>query len=354
MKGSASSYLEAVVIPTRQAEIDVIERNIDLWALPEFAPANDQTSQKPRLIFSFSDKKSQVEEDRILRRLTSKEMDRYFRSFEFIYLGLSGLDNIYSRSNTGPVGQAGYKAGPNNQFFRTLRALRSEPGALFYMETDCVPIRANWINAIDKVLAGHESAYVIGSVYRGRASLPLRILRHINGNAIYRADVEGFYPFLDVWEERLFDLIQKGHTNLAYDNLIETDIYLSARNHVSESPFWEIIHRLQYSDIIYNVSAKSDIYRIDKSYVSNIIEEKPETFFIHGALFARAVKDLFSSNRERVPKNLLITNEACDDNDGSKLGGIKRRISQSLRDCADWLETRDVKRDILRRLTTWQ
>ena len=123
-------------------------------------------------------------------------MDRFFRGVFFEYLDLTGDRDIYERDYKKPVGETGFKAGPNNQFFETMRRVSGYGKYSFLMETDCLPIRRGWLSRLQDIVAGSEPFWILGSAYRGQNQLSKTYLRHINGNAVYASGVPDFQEFL--------------------------------------------------------------------------------------------------------------------------------------------------------------
>lgn len=158
---------------------------------------------------------------------THPELQRSFAGFSAVSAGLRGDKDIYERDPHSPKGAYGARAGPNFLFLSTLREAAPFSGFTLQVELDCLPVQAGWIEATQRVIDRHPSAWVIGSIYAGSDALHPDIQSHMNGNAIYRTGSARFQAFLsEVWLPRL---IRHSATRryLAYDCWWSLERYLA-------------------------------------------------------------------------------------------------------------------------------
>lgn len=344
------SSLDAIVVPTRSAELPLILRNMTLWSYPEFTPSLQISDSKPDLIFLFNNDEATTHEKDITYTYNKYNLCRFFNNIRFIYLSLRGLDDLYSRDERGPVGPQGYKAGPNNQFFKGMEALSHLGGAIFYMETDCIPIRPGWLDAAQKTLADHHNALVIGAIYRGRTNLSQSLQRHINGNAIYNIGNPEFQDFVNQWKHWNTALVKNGCSGLAYDTTIETVFSMASEDNDSRFFLINYAGRLHYTDLIYNISSADDCYDVNPLIVKFTRQNAPNTHFMHGALFAKAVERLLMENDTIHPDSMIVDTRPAPKTliTRSFLTKSKWRIAGYLRKSADWLVRNNVKRSLIK------
>ena len=285
--------LGAVVVPAVASSKAQVVANLEFWARPEAAPTLWPRAGKPDLIFAFNNgETADALEPAVSAAFAAGNLERYFRALLFERLELSGEADLYQTDYTKPVGVQGYKAGPNNQFFETMRRVRNVGRYVFYMEPDCVPIRSDWLGQLMDRLEG-EDAWIIGSVYRGRGTISRRVMRHLNGNAIYAVGDPAFQEFLSDLESRLAGLLAVD-PRYAYDLVLELlftgaspDAKASEEEHALWRLFQRIAHRVRATDFIQNVSARLDVQEPDPALLDNVRAESPETYVIHNSPLAR-------------------------------------------------------------------
>jgi hypothetical protein len=290
--------LGAVVVPAVASAGDQIVANLALWAQPDAAPMLWPRPAKPDIIFSFNNQETAAAlEPAISDAFAALRLDRYFKTLRFERLDLVGEADLYQRDYTKPAGPGGHKAGPNNQFFETMRRVRDVGRYVFFMEPDCVPIRSDWLGQLIDRLEG-EDAWIIGSVYRGRGTLDRRFMRHLNGNAIYAVGDPAFQEFLADLERRLAALLAED-PRYAYDLALEilfTGASCEARATEDERSLWRyfqaIAHRFQPTDFIQNIAARIDIEEPDPSLLDTVRAESPGTYVIHNSILARTLTGL--------------------------------------------------------------
>ena len=287
--------LGAVVVPCVASSKAQILASLEFWAQPEAAPVLWPRRYKPDLIFSFNnDETGDALEPAISNAFAAGTFSRHFGTVGFERLDLRGDADIYETDYTKPVGPQGYKAGPNNQFFETMRRVGGTGRYVFYMEPDSVPIRPDWLGYLMDRLE-HADGWIIGSVYRGRGTLNRRIMRHLNGNAVYAVGDAAFQDFLVDLQARLVDLVLK-EPWIAYDVALEmlfTDASSEAGATEEERALWHyfqpIAHRFQATDYIQNISARIDVQEPDPALLADVRADSPGTYVIHNSPLARTL-----------------------------------------------------------------
>lgn len=287
--------LGAVVVPSVASSQAQILANLAYWAQPEAAPMLWPRAHKPDLIFSFNNAAStEALWPSISEAFATHGLRRYFAALRFEQLELVGEADLYQTDYSRPAGAQGHKAGPNNQFFETMRRVRDVGRYVFYMEPDCVPIRPDWLGQLLDRLE-RSDAWIVGSVYRGRGTLDRRFMRHLNGNAIYAVGDAEFQEFLVDLEARLAGLLAED-PRYAYDLALEvliTGASCDAMATDDERALWHyfqpIAHRFQATDFIQNISARIDIQEPDPSLLQTVRGDSPATYVIHNSVLARAM-----------------------------------------------------------------
>ncbi|MCE9649655.1 MAG: hypothetical protein K8R18_08535 [Parvibaculum sp.] len=309
---SGENRLGAVAVPTNEREREQILANLHLWSQPEFLPyVEPAPEEKPELIFIFNNESARHLSGDIRSSFEGYGLGRFFSGVRFEYLDLTGDRDSYDRDYKEKITDEGYKAGPNNQFFMAMRLLRNSGYYAFLMETDCVPIRSDWLRNLTEMVKTAEPFWIMGSAYRGKSEIDSRFARHINGNAVYAVGDRKFQAFLsEKWESWLREAIRigvkeaatwrrrwfrraarRGDARLAYDCALE--FVMSGDLGNPRSAAWRdwqsIAHRLRYTGFIQNLSGKEDIEVFTLATIEQIRSDHPETFIIHSKAAASAM-----------------------------------------------------------------
>ena len=216
--------LAAVVVPTNRHEVPAIFENFRIWNDPAYAPLTDAQMHgqgiRPLLAFVFND--ARTDESDIRTAFDLHGMERYFSGLDITYLDLTGARDRYERDYNRDVGDEGFKAGPNNQFFLTMREAARFGTYVFQMETNCVPLAPGWVGAIDNAVRQAGPFWILGTRYYGVHPLEPAYVNHLNGNAIYAAGDDDFQTFLNsYWEPWTRKLVAGKDRRLAHDCILE-------------------------------------------------------------------------------------------------------------------------------------
>jgi len=118
-------------------------------------------------------------------------------SIRRIETGIPPGEDLYNPAEAGSNRM--WVNGPNLQFLNSIEAIQAEEGGSFdyvvLMESDVIPVRHFWLDILlNEISLESESAggfAIIGSKFAGtawdsfRSNLPLALLNHMNGNAVY-------------------------------------------------------------------------------------------------------------------------------------------------------------------------
>lgn len=139
-----NASLSAIFISFTKGDLHPLEQNLSRWGQNEFAPFSETPAESTIELHFAMNGSVDIEAKACLKDAFYKaRLDRFFKGPSFHYSNLSGLDDQYMRVADGDVGLAGYKAGPNNQFFDIIQKFSKGMSHILLMEPDTVLIRAN-------------------------------------------------------------------------------------------------------------------------------------------------------------------------------------------------------------------
>ena len=311
--------LGAVIVPLTMAEQDQVLDNLWLWSQPAFFPfLGSIPVRRPDIVFVCNNTKAASFEPKV-RALLAEEprLRACFDNVRFVTLDLSGDADLYRRENNGPKASQGYRAGPNNVFFGALDAVREHWGHSLYMETDCVPIRPDWLGQINRHLKGAEPAWVTGSIYRGADALGPREKRHINGNALYATADPDFQAFVDtVWRPKLAEIVAE-RPELPFDCVIEALYELADARLGDADESWGLLrnvsHKFRYSALIPNLTSEDGTLHMLANQVADLLHTSPDSCIVHTRKLADLAGALRTSgSRPCMTELLAILRETAD------------------------------------------
>jgi hypothetical protein len=311
--------LGAIIVPLTAGEQDQALDNLWLWAQPAFSPfLGAAPKRRPDLVFVCNNAAAAACEKRVRAFLTNEPVLRdCFDQVRFVTLDLSGDADIYRRENHGPRTSQGFRAGPNNLFFAAMDAVRGHWGHALYIETDCVPIRPDWLGQINRHLQGAEPAWVTGSIYRGFDALGPREKRHINGNAIYATSDPAFQQFIDtVWRPRLAELVVE-HPEMPFDCVIEALYEKADGRQGDDDADWRLMraisHKFRYSALIPNLTGDTASLHMLADQLQELIGASPESCIVHARRLAALIAPLRDSgSKPSIIELLALLREAAD------------------------------------------
>ncbi len=283
--------LSSLVIPATIAEIDLIEENFKLWDLPYLLPSiYPELTTKPDLILIFSSYNNDYITQRVLDAFKNTSFVKdCFACISIQYLCLAEELDYYERDYSKTVNGLGFKSGPNEMFFRIINSFTSSSGFILYMESDCIPLRQGWLDAIRELAENDYESWVIGSYYQGISTLSYHFKYHLNGNALYKVGSIDFLHFVNsVWKERLDQVLQSNDPTLAYDCLPSL-LFSEARPDVSDNYEWKLFQkyasRFRATALIRNISAVADNNIAAEVCLQSILVDSSSTVIVHGKIF---------------------------------------------------------------------
>lgn len=333
------SALGAVVVPATDFEIDAILQNFEIWAQAEYAPiVAPKERDRCALVLVFNNTKSQPREAEIRAKFEASNLSRYFSRFDIDYLQLTGVTDAYQKDYSKKVGTEGFKSGPNNQFFQTMQRARKFGHFILQMETDCAPLRAGWLTALQHLADSNPDSWVIGSRYHGAEELDPAFRDHLNGNALYATGDPGFQTFLQTfWEPRCWDMVARVDRRLAYDCILEK-IFTEQRD--SDPKVAAVLrddgHRFQATTVLINASGKSDIAAVKDDFRRVYSDQFPDAVLLHNrgaqVVLAAAVKErrALPAPRKITPSPRILVFDMTAAGHSSATGQVKSELF------ADW------------------
>jgi hypothetical protein len=161
-----------------------------------------------------------------------------------------------------------YPEGANYMFYRmwekdqpAYEALRSVAPVTMLLESDVVPIRDGWLQALYREAASYRTWWMKGSQFHGRY-LPDHVRVHINGNALYSLDDPGFDAI--VARARASWSIRMGYDNSVY-RIIREDW----------TAFRDFGHKFVFADYVRN-------YHWTEYSLTDLLARAPNTYLVHG------------------------------------------------------------------------
>jgi hypothetical protein len=281
-------FMSAVVCPLVARELPIALRNFEIWTkLGMTAPSKSHT--RPLLVYSFNCAET-PSFTKALRDAFNKHpvVRACFTGIEVRFCNLPPEKDVYIRSATSRKLPFGYKAGPNWQFYETLKGFKGKGKFIFLMEVDCEPVEPNWLQQLEEVCARNANAWIIGSHYRGVSPLHWSVARHINGNALYNAGDRAFLSFLDeiLWPW-MHEHIQNNDPTLAYDCAWET--FLNRQEMEDPSNYdWIVsrgaLHRFRICNAIVNIGGTAEQIGDYIWTKEEVIARYPGAVVVHGPL----------------------------------------------------------------------
>lgn len=295
--------ISALAIPLTTGEHEQLLTNLWLWSQPAFAPyLGVRPINPPDLILICNNSDAALIEKKARHFIQSHpHLETCFGELSVINLNLSGASDVYQRENAGTPSPEGWRAGPNNLFFGAMEAIRDRPGYCLYLETDCVPLRPDWLRSLESLVTENEPPWVIGSFYRGNDALGPGEKRHINGNALYATGNSDFQRFVDdVWKPELNRMIET-QPELPFDCAIEALFQRADGRRQPIDPLWtrlqSVAHQFRYTSAIQNMAGDSRVGDALASHLADELRTSPTLQFIHSRPLADEIHKLKRDER---------------------------------------------------------
>lgn len=225
-----------------------------------------------------------------------------FSGITVLSADLVGDRDLYVKGEGQRVGEFGSRAGPNFLFQATMNAAARYGGFCLQLELDCLPLQSGWIEATQKVVDGHASAWVVGTHFAGEGLLDRTLQTHLNGNALYRAGDPLFQEFLDeVWLPRVLEHT-KTFVDLAYDcwwayELTHSDPMVNNKG-------WELFKKyngfFHSSHFITNLLVNAQQSRDYLKVMHEVLEVGVMPIFFHGPALNAIRTELVMNPKESI------------------------------------------------------
>ncbi|CAE7321555.1 SELP [Symbiodinium sp. CCMP2456] len=210
----------AIVRPyASNAEVQSLQSVFDLWS--EVLPCTEAPEVSVDVILVFSKTFEASPQARTAADAIKTQFEngtfiwaQCFRSLTVQEANLTAIEDVYD--SRGYSIRKAWVTGPNKVFKSVLRAAVDktvgEYSHFFYMELDSVPVREGWLLQYVAEALYYPTAAIRGSRYRGDTwdgflkDLPLELLIHINGNAIYNVEHPWTLRLLAHLEDASFEI----------------------------------------------------------------------------------------------------------------------------------------------------
>jgi len=291
--------LQCVAVPITVREVDTFLGNVNLWLDSRFYPTVNPTA-KGTVLHVFLD---QAHDNVVYEKLKSGlqrhlGLGNVFDEIKITFCNLPSEVNFYKKAKDG--NKEVNKSGPNI-FFLAVMAHCRKYAFTFQMESDCIPLKAGWIDALDnECCSSGINSWIIGPEYFGPSRLRSSYCAHINGNAIYKTGDSGFVDFIDeLFVPLLKEFISRGLYDLAYDTLLSVLMFnIDSIEPCQKERLLSSFAMLKYTNTIVNLGGGVETQNYSRLELSELIRSKPETFLLHGRW---GVSSLLP-NKTRIPR----------------------------------------------------
>eukprot|EP00439_Symbiodinium_sp_Y106_P056687 s237_g7.t5 len=215
----AQALVFMVDFPSSYAEVQSLQSVFDLWS--QVPPCTEAPEVAVDVILLFSktfeaSPHARTAADAIKTQFENGTFTwaQCFRSLAIEEANLTAMEDVYD--SRGYSIRKAWVTGPNKVFRSVLRAAVDqtvgEYSHFFYMELDSVPVRADWLQQYVAEALYYPAAAIRGSRYRGDTwdgflkDLPLELLVHINGNAVYNVEHPWTLQLLTHLEDPSFEI----------------------------------------------------------------------------------------------------------------------------------------------------
>ncbi len=308
--------LQCVAVPLTTKEIDGFLYNVEKWLSPQLKPSLTFRKHGTTLHLFFDFK----EDASVVKRLNDfvashPEIYSYFEDVRLTFFNFPNDINYYIKNTGEAPNRFCSKSGPNIFFLSMMRHCRNYEFTM-QMESDCMPMRAGWLDAADNLLdGGAEDAWTIGPGYFGPMKLDSSYRSHINGNAIYYTGSRQFQEFLrNEFLPLLQDFISGGVNDLAYDTMLSlayANIGLLSRNR--QQILLRASSKFRRSNFCLNLGGRIENSEPFAGDLRELLKENPDSYIVHGRAVVDAVHrqlsrlDLyFNSSPEVLIKELPL------------------------------------------------
>lgn len=262
-------------------------------------------------------------------------------SLQFIDCAMTAEESFYHKDpqvaidlEKYPYGQ---KSGPNIQFFRSMRKLKTyqrDLDSVLLMEVDAFPLGDGWLTSLNQVLsAAPADTLIAGPRYAGVSKMHENIREHLNGNSVYHVGYDDFYHFLDCWDSLLvktmtiapwmaYDAVIPWYKNWRKSNKRVMDIS-DPKTEIASDFFQNRIFDL--TDYLVNLGGDEENKREFRLDSNEFKRNYPHALIVHGKCFNEFVYYLRAARKyieRHHPANILADTLISGDNELALLMGI--------------------------------
>ena len=290
VSGWHNMRLTHIVLPFHASHLTKLEQNVKSWS--QYLPCSSEDNGKAAsnnnyhlVFYSSTDAKKKEKIAEIETRLTAlvtslpEAVSKCFNSWEIQHANLSSNSDTYYRGTRLMLEKmllGKVRFGNNSIPFHGEISAEVNLGYAFYMEPDCVPVRNNWLNALDwNSRWPNQIFWIKGSIYRGGNKGPYATRHppqyyHLNGNALFNLNDRAFRSFY-VKHYRPWALAAAA----VHERSFDTDFWRFLHNLDTINVVKGVYHRFAYTDVVQNWWRSS--YSLSK-----IKAEQPNTYLVHG------------------------------------------------------------------------
>ncbi|MEM7006230.1 MAG: hypothetical protein AAF498_10145 [Pseudomonadota bacterium] len=277
--------LGAVAVPLMPHELDGFLDRLETWVDPKLQPSLGPVNGVALHLFlaCAEDKGMRA---KILATVKSLPwLARYFADFRVTFLQMAEEVDYYIKGTS--LNVFCNKSGPNLFWLMVMAGCR-DYAYVFQMEADCLPLRAGWLDALDRAIAySTPGAWVIGTNYAGPTVASPTNAFHVNGNAIYATANRSFQDFLEKeFLDALAWLITNVSNNIAYDvayaqGISQYDAVLEATG----IDLRKFMHRFVHTPIILNMGGSAELQPDSGIDLMAEVRKDKDAFLGHGRPF---------------------------------------------------------------------
>ena len=314
--------LEAIAVPLTPDEVDLFLKGLEYWINPKLQPSFGRVEGVVLHVFLSCG------EQPALRRRIEEAVERlpwlatWFSEFRLTFLNMPTDVDYYIRGTS--LNVFCNKSGPNLFWLMVMKACR-QYGFSFQMESDCVPVRMGWLDALERaVITAPVGTWVIGANYAGPTITSPANAFHVNGNALYATGNRDFQDFLDGPFIKVLEwMIPSISNNIAYDVAYAQGV--SRYGDVLKATgidLREYMHRFVHSPVILNLSGSVELDPVSSFDTGEALHNNPEAYLGHGRAFLQLLKqqvesleslfnDLPGAARELRPYSFASEPQTC-------------------------------------------
>ena len=272
-----SKKLTHLVMPFVDSQLLVVRQSLQTWT-SQYYPCNSSNYKAEVQLILFASFHNLVNPDKesasiitslLSKILSERQIKDCFKSWTLAFARISAADNSHHTGSRLMFEQ-----------FVSKNISHSPPmDYVLFMEPDCVPIRNNWLEAVQSNVENDpDNFWMKGSAFRGQRSAvkqPLHLVNlfHMNGNAIYSLGDDEFRNFY-FQKVRPFTIEKCKSSKDKFCSVFDTDIFRYLLHNNMEYGA-QYIHHFAFTDLIQN--------KWHTNYSTHgLLAKSPNTVLVHG------------------------------------------------------------------------